>query len=107
MNKKEYSGYFLFKIWEHILTETYLSLYSTVGDLSPEQELALKKFRAEVQAMGIPDDKFDDCYLLRFLRARKFDLAKTKEMWVNFIQWRKENNVDEIGVKISIRYADI
>jgi hypothetical protein len=69
----------------------------TLGDLSPEQTQALKKFRAEVQAMGIPDSKFDDHYLLRFLRARKFDLAKTKEMWVNFIKWRKENGVDDIA----------
>mmetsp|Transcript_66689 Transcript_66689/g.77405 ORF Transcript_66689/g.77405 Transcript_66689/m.77405 type:complete len:343 (-) Transcript_66689:184-1212(-) len=76
MNKKEYSGY--------------------IGDLSTSQEQALEKFRAEVRAMDIPDDKYDDVYLLRFLRARKFDLAKTKEMWVNFIKWRKENGVDQI-----------
>lgn len=77
MQKKEYTG--------------------TVGDLSPEQEVALNKFREEVKAMGVTDPRFDDTYLLRFLRARKFDLVKTKEMWVNFINWRKENNVDEIA----------
>jgi hypothetical protein len=87
MQKKEYSGY--------------------LGDLSPEQELALKKFRGEVQAMGIPDSKFDDSYLLRFLRARKFDLAKTKEMWVNFIKWRKDNGVDEIGSYVFSEIEDL
>ena len=51
--------------------------------------------------MGITDPRFDDAYLLRFLRARKFDLVKTKEMWTNFIKWREENNVDQIGVTIA------
>lgn len=46
--------------------------------------------------MGCNDPPYDDAYLLRFLRARKFDLAKTLTMWNNFIKWRKENNVDEI-----------
>jgi len=48
--------------------------------------------------MGCNDPPYDDAYLLRFLRARKFDLAKTLTMWNNFIKWRKENNVDEIDV---------
>jgi hypothetical protein len=39
---------------------------------------------------------YDDYYLLRFLRARKFDHEKTKLMFVNFVAWRKENDVDNV-----------
>lgn len=66
-----------------------------LGDCSPEQLSALEKFRNQVQAMDCLDDRFDDPYLLRFLRARNFDLPKTLEMWKNYIQWRKANNVDK------------
>lgn len=66
-------------------------------DCSPEQLEILSKFRQEVRAMGCSDPPYDDTYLLRFLRARKFDLPKTLEMWKNFIQWRKDNNVEQIA----------
>jgi len=39
---------------------------------------------------------FDDYYLLRFLRARKFDIDKAKLMFNNFINWRRENDVDNV-----------
>jgi len=65
-------------------------------DCSPEQLQILAKFRQEVRDMGCSDPPYDDPYLLRFLRARKFNLAKTLVMWKNFIKWRKENNVDDI-----------
>ena len=32
------------------------------------------------------------------MRARKFDIEKVKIMWTNFINWRKDNQVDEISV---------
>ena len=48
--------------------------------------------------MGLADPPYDDAYLLRFLRARKFDLKKTEKMWVDFIEWRKQNGVDIINV---------
>jgi hypothetical protein len=42
-------------------------------------------------------DYFDDYYLLKFCRARKFDLEKTLKMFTDFINWRKENDVDCIS----------
>jgi len=39
---------------------------------------------------------YDDYYLLRFLRARKFDMEKTKLMFNNFLEWRQNNGVDTI-----------
>lgn len=32
----------------------------------------------------------------RFLRARKFDIVKAKEMLLNVEQWRKDFGVDDI-----------
>ena len=43
-------------------------------------------------------EQYDDAYLLRFLRARKFDLKKTLKMFDDFIAWRKKMGVDEIDV---------
>lgn len=34
---------------------------------------------------------------VRYLRARKFDLVKAKEMLVNAEKWRKEFGVDDIA----------
>lgn len=36
------------------------------------------------------------CEYSRFLRARKFDLPKTKIMWTDHINWRREFKVDEL-----------
>jgi len=39
---------------------------------------------------------FDEYDLLRFCRARKFDLPAMQIMWQNFINWRKEQGVEDI-----------
>ena len=39
---------------------------------------------------------FDDMYLLRFCRARKFNIGKTIEMFDAFCKWRKLKKVDRI-----------
>lgn len=80
------------------------SIYSTA-----EQETILAQFRKELTEEGlipadleeakerIGYDRFDDKTLLRFLRARKFDIPKAKLMWENNEKWRKEFGTDEIA----------
>ena len=82
----------------------YEAFFSHMGDMSDEQQKTLedfKKYLNESQAANHP--MYDDYYLLRFLRARKFDMEKTKLMFKNFIDWRKENDVDNvIDVKLTL-----
>ncbi|KAJ3342654.1 cytosolic factor, phosphatidylinositol/phosphatidylcholine transfer protein [Gonapodya sp. JEL0774] len=64
---------------------------------TPEQQAALNEFKDSLKADNLYDSDFmDDHTLLRFLRARRFDVAKTKLMFVHFLNWRKEFKVEEI-----------
>jgi len=63
-------------------------------NLTHEQRDVFQKFKNCVSATGYTSPYFTDSYLMRFLVARKFDLLKTNQMWSNFINWRKEINVD-------------
>jgi hypothetical protein len=40
------------------------------------------------------DPRYDDHYLLRFLRAREFDLKKTLLMFTEFLNWREEHDAN-------------
>ena len=70
-----------------------------MGDTSPEQDQVAAQFKEWIIATGIGDLEklhFDDHDILRFCRARKFDLQKIQIMWQNFINWRNEQGVDDI-----------
>ncbi|KAK7053835.1 CRAL-TRIO domain-containing protein [Favolaschia claudopus] len=68
-----------------------------LGNLTTVQETALAKFREELRAEGaFVKERHDDATLLRFLRARKFDVPKSKEMFLACEKWRKEFGVDEL-----------
>ncbi|KAH9304530.1 hypothetical protein KI387_008934, partial [Taxus chinensis] len=61
-----------------------------------EQDIVLS-FRKLLLENNLLPEKHDDYHtLLRFLRARKFDFIKTKEMWENMLQWRKDYGADTI-----------
>ena len=77
-----------------------------MGDMSEDQERALEHFKKINNDNNVADHPmFDDFYLLRFLRARKFDMEKTLLMFNTFIEWRKENDVDHIlDVCVSTAY---
>jgi hypothetical protein len=62
----------------------------------------LEKLREKILSEGLLTEmgNYDDLYLLRFLRARKFDIEKTFLMFSNFLKWREENGVDSIEVNL-------
>lgn len=65
------------------------------GNTTPEQEAQILVLRSQLEQLGYTD-RLDDASLLRFLRARKFDVEKTKEMFINCENWRKEFGVNDI-----------
>ena len=83
--------------------------FSSLTTSDASQEQALTQFRQELTSSGlIPAsrdestqrlgyDRFDDMTLLRFLRARKFDLPKATLMWQNNEKWRKDFGADDIA----------
>jgi hypothetical protein len=77
-----------------------LIIYSFWNDLNQTQYDNLQKFKEKLlnDKTLLDFSSYDDLYLLRFLRARKFDITKTALMFENFLKWRKDNQVDEIEV---------
>ena len=65
------------------------------GHLSGDQQAKLDQLRKELHAEGFTE-RTDDPSLLRFLRARKFDVAAAKKMFTDCEHWRKEFGVDEL-----------
>jgi len=69
---------------------------SLPGDLTQSQQDALNKFRDVLTEQGLLRKRDDDHSLLRFLRARGFDVAKAKAMFEAMLEWRKEIGADNI-----------
>lgn len=68
-----------------------------IDDCSEAQKQVLQEFKNYIKEdLKITDPTYDDWYLLRFCRARKFEKEKVYLMFRNFINWRKEVNIDEI-----------
>ncbi|GAB4841337.1 hypothetical protein Ancab_022063 [Ancistrocladus abbreviatus] len=62
-----------------------------------EEEDAVNAFRQILVERDLLPPSHDDYHtMLRFLKARKFDLDKTLHMWEEMMKWRKENGVDTI-----------
>ncbi|XP_069921917.1 SEC14-like protein 4 [Oryctolagus cuniculus] len=67
-----------------------------VGDLSPAQQEALAKFRENLQDLLPALPNADDYFLLRWLRARNFDLQKSQDMLRKHVEFRKQHDLDNI-----------
>lgn len=63
--------------------------------MTETQKETLEQLRAELSKMGYTL-RLDDASLLRFLRARKFDLAKARQMFVDCEMWRKKFGTNTI-----------
>nr|XP_037280559.1 SEC14-like protein 2 [Rhipicephalus microplus] len=67
---------------------------AAVDRLSAKEQAALDQFRISTADLSIPSR--EAWYLLKWLRARKFDTKEAKKMLVEHIAWRRKNEVDSI-----------
>ncbi|KAG0227026.1 cytosolic factor, phosphatidylinositol/phosphatidylcholine transfer protein [Actinomortierella wolfii] len=68
-----------------------------VGNLTEDQQKALDEFKTLIQGEGIfVAERHDDHLLLRFLRARKFNIQATHKMFTDCENWRKQFQVDDL-----------
>lgn len=68
-----------------------------LGNLTVPQQHALDTLKKQLTDGGhFVAERMGDAALLKFLRARKFDVAKAKEMLLSAEQWRKDFGVEDI-----------
>ncbi|CAK5263809.1 unnamed protein product, partial [Mycena citricolor] len=82
-----------------ITDPTYQIPPGYLGNLTPAQESAFAQAKKELQEEGWLVEgpiRMTDSELCRFLRARQFNVAKTKEMFISCEKWRKEFGVDDL-----------
>ena len=66
-----------------------------LGDLDPKQLEVLQSFKESFKERKL-NPWIDDAFLLRFCRARKFELEKVVEMFENYLEFRHDKGLDNL-----------
>lgn len=70
--------------------------YGEWGVTLAEEKVLLEQLREEILLDAQLGPEWDDVALRRYLRARKHDIAKAKEMVLKTLEWRAEVGADSI-----------
>lgn len=71
--------------------------------MSAHQQKVLDEFKEWIEQNNITENPWHkDYFLLKFCRARKFDLPKVIEMFTNYMKYRTDNELDTI-IQVSTR----
>ncbi|XP_046633860.1 SEC14-like protein 2 [Daphnia pulicaria] len=65
-----------------------------LNQFNEKQKAVLKQFREALNDCQLPDS--EDVYLIRWLIARDFDLARAEKMLRNSIEWRRKFKIDAL-----------